>query len=248
MKKIIFAAVLFAASFANAQISVEGNNGVQITDGYEYVTNQLGLEGEARLKILVTNNSEDETIRLKLKLVSMENANGNNEFIQFCFDSQCYIGVETGSTVPSATGGAILAPGGRNNASDHFANAFAGDTPGQQVVYNLAIIEVSATGQELGTLLTFSYTYKPTAGLSDFASLQQMGITINNTIVKNTLEVMANQDAKLEVININGQSVKNATIVSGSQSIDLSGLSSAVYFAKFTNSENKTSQIRIVKN
>lgn len=248
MKKIIFAAVLFAASFAQAQISVEGNNGAEITNGYSYVTNQLGLEGEAKLKILVTNNSETETIRLKLKLVSMSNANGNNENLQFCFDSQCYIGVETGSTVPAATGGAVLAPGGRNNSSDHFANAFGGDTPGQDVIYNLAIIEVSETGQELETLLSFSYTYKPTAGLNNFASLQQMGITVNNTVVKTTFDVTANQNAKLEIININGQSVKKATIVSGSQSVDLSGLSSAVYFAKFTNAENKTSQIRIVKN
>ena len=75
-----------------------------------------------------------------------------------------------------------------------------------------------------------------------------MGIVVNNTVVKSTLDVTASQNVKVDIVNLNGQVVKKAAIAAGTQAVDLSGLSSAVYFARFTNAENKTAQIKIVKN
>ena len=75
-----------------------------------------------------------------------------------------------------------------------------------------------------------------------------MGITVKNTVIKKQMDVTANQNAAIQVYNINGQLVKQASIVNGTQSVDLSSLNTAVYIVRFTNEENKTSQIRIVKN
>jgi len=254
MKKIIFAAVLFAVSFAQAQTPEISafNDDVEITEGYVFTSHSLSAQNPDKLNIKVSNLSET-SLNLKLKITGMSNtanlqSDVENPKLQFCFGDECHTSVSLGGTVPSAPGGFVLAPGASNNNQDHFYSIYAGDNTSNPVIFNLAIVQVNANGTELATLRNFTYRYTATAGLNDFASLQQMGITVNNTVVKNTLDITANQNAKLEVININGQSVKKAAIVSGSQSVDLSGLSSAVYFAKFTNAENKTSQIRIVKN
>jgi hypothetical protein len=167
--------------------------------------------------------------------------------IQFCFNV-CYFMVEAGMTAPEGTEGITLAPGASNNSEDHFLNGYAGDN-GNGVTYNMSFIQVDDAGNQIGEdLISFSYKYEPTAGVNDFESLQNMGINVKNTVVKNQMDVTANQNATMQVYNINGQLVKTAAITNGSQSVDLSTLSTATYIARFTTAENKTSQIRIVKN
>ena len=249
MKKIILMAGLLLTSLTQAQslISVIGNDDQEITEGYVYTSHELGSEGVSKLSIVATNLTE-ESIRLKLKLESMVNATGNTENVQFCFAENCYFSVSEGNTVPPAPGGVVIAPGASNNRNDHFSNNYAGDVPGQDVVYNLSIIQVDANGGVIGEpLLHFQYKYSPTAGLKDYTALQNMGITVTNTLVKNVLNVQSNNDAKLEILNINGQLIKTVTIKNGAQQADLSSLSAAVYFARFTVG-SASSQIKIIKN
>jgi len=249
MKKIILLAAVFLTTLAQAQapaISVF-NGSVEVTEGYQYESHSLNVDAPEELKLKVKNLG-DATINLKLKTTGLTNADDNLGYIQFCFDGQCNFMVSQNSTVPSAVDGLVLTPGASNGDDDHFFSVYKGDIEGQPVIFNLAIVQVDANGTEIATLRNFSYKYSATAGLSDFALLSKMGIIINNTIVKNSLDITANQNAKLEVININGQTIKMATIKDGSQSVDLSGLASAVYFARFTNENKQTSQIRIVKN
>lgn len=143
--------------------------------------------------------------------------------------------------------GLILQPGESNTDADHFWSANPGNGT-DPVTYSISLIQVDDNGETLAVLRTFNYVYSPTAGLTDFSALQNMGITVKNTVVKNQLEVSANQNATLQLININGQIVKTVAVKNDNQVIDLSGLTSAVYFARFTTAENKTAQIKIVKN
>ncbi len=113
----------------------------------------------------------------------------------------------------------------------------------------MSIVNIDIAGEQEGDpIITFTYKYDRTASITDFASLERMGIMLNNTIVKNTFDITATVNAKLEVYSVSGQSVKKVTIANGTQAIDLSSLSTGVYFAKFATEENKTSQIKIVKN
>lgn len=249
MKKIILIASLLLTTLTQAQISVEGN-GEAIPNGYVYTTNKLLPTAASELKLTVTNTSAN-TINLKLRIEEMTNADGSN--VQFCFGEQCFFDVVVGKTVPTNQGadGLTLAPGASNNVADHFANKNTGIDTNAPVKYKIAIIQYTNEGVIIGDpLFTFTYIYDKnfTAGTADFAALKNMGITVNNTVVKNSLEVSATQNAKLEMFNINGQIIKTATITSGSQSVDVSGLSNGVYITRFTNEENKTSQIRVVKN
>lgn len=249
MKKIILLAGLLLTTLTQAQISVEGNGEV-IPNNYIYTTNKLQPQGSAELDLKVTNTS-NAPINLKLRIEEMTNTNGSN--VQFCFGEQCFFDVIVGKTVPTNQGadGMTLAPGASNTEGDHFWNNNPGTDTNVPVKYKIAIVQYTNEGVLIGEpLFTFTYIYDKnfTAGTADFASLKNIGITVNSTVVKNSLDVTATQNAKLEMFNINGQIIKTAAITNGSQSVDVSGLSNGVYITRFTNEENKTSQIRVVKN
>ncbi|AWH84873.1 hypothetical protein HYN59_06930 [Flavobacterium album] len=250
MKKIILMAGLLLCGIAQAQIiEVTERNEQTVNEGYIYVTHTIVPQNYTEMPLHVTNIS-DATINLKLKVVSMENTTGNSESTQFCFGGTCYTHFTSGGTVPNnPVTGLTLAPGDSNFDGDHFYLGEAIIDPTQDVVVNLAFIQVDNTGAQIGeNLLNFTYRYAPTAGTTDFTALKNMGITLKNTVVSGQLELSATQNVKMELINMAGQVVKTESIKEGSQSADLSGLSAAVYFARFTTEDNKSSQIRIVKN
>ena len=248
MKKIILLATVLVSTFAQAQIiSVTGHNGEPITEGYTFTTDALSGE-EADLPIRVENLTE-ETIYVKLRMVSMVNADNMPNFsVQFCFGELCYYQVETGDTVPTGIDAAEIAPGEENPEGDHFINGYAGDVAGTDVVYNLRLVQFDAANNEIGTLMNFKYVYSTTAGITDLNGLQNLGISVKNTVVEKNMDIDATIMANLAIIDVNGKSIKNVSINEGANTIDLSGLSAGVYFAKFTTGMNKSSQIKIVKN
>ena len=242
MKKIILLALFAISASVQAQVvSILGND-EEITEGQTFTF--YNLTERAKINLVVTNLS-DEPINLKLKANSLSNPTNMN--IQFCFGTECYFNISAGSTVPSDVAGLTLQPGETNPEGDHFQNANPGNGV-DPVTYSLSLVKVSDSGEILEVLRTFNYVYSPAASLTDFSALQNMGITVKNTLVKNQLEVSANQTATLQVVNINGQVVKTIAVKNDNQVIDLSGLTSAVYFARFTTQQNKTAQIKIIKN
>ena len=242
MKKIIlFAGLLFCGIIQAQEITVTGN-GQPISEGETITVNTL-TDAEAKVSLVATNIS-DTTINLKLRVNSITNNNSGGN-VQFCF-GECYFQIDPGDTVPSDPAGMPLAPNESNNPADHFWNFDEGDTPGP-ISYNLSFIKVDGEGNVLGTLLTFNYVYQPTMGTDDLASLQNTGISVNNTVVKDVLTLNATQPANLQLFSVTGQLVKTVAVTEGTQALDLSGLNSAVYIAKFTNNNNQSSSIRIVK-
>jgi len=243
MKKIILLASLLLCSLTQAQIITATGNGEAITEGKTFTFNSLE-EGEATLT-LVAKNVTTNPIYLKLKVNSITNADGTS--VQFCFGGLCYFSIEEGDTVPANNVLKAIPAGETNVANDHFYNENAGVNAAEKVSYNLSFVQVDETGKELATLLTFNYNYSPTASLTSIAALKNMGITVNNTVVKNVLDITATQNTTLEVYTLNSQKVKTVALKNGFQSVDLSALSTGVYFANFT-SNSKRSSIKIVKN
>jgi len=239
------------SAFAQAQDPVITlfNDDEQITDGFVYNA-VYNPEEPDDLNLLVTNVS-DSNVRLKLKMVNIENGMNNEEMVQFCFGGNCYFEVEEGSLVGPNDGGPeglLLEPGMSNSDGDHFFSVYQGDDTSLPVQFDMAFVSVAPDGTEGETLMTFSYRYDATLSTKEISKLQNMGISVKNTIVNSIFEIESAQPATLELFDISGKKVKNITISEGAQVIDLAGLTTAIYIAKFTNSENQTSQIRIVKN
>lgn len=247
MKKIILFAGLLLCSLTQAQVITATGNGQTLVEGGTYTFNSI-VQAEGELELLVTNIS-NSPINVKLKVNQITNNSGGGN-VQFCFGEFCYFQISQNTTVPPNASGVTLQPGDSNNENDHFRNNFSGNDTSAPVSYNLSFITVDNAGAETGTLLTFNYIYDATAtaGVNDLASLKKLGITVNNTIVNNQMDITASQNAKMEVYNINGQLVKTAAIQSGVQSVSMSELSTATYIVRFTNASNQVSQIRIVKN
>ncbi|PZR20497.1 MAG: hypothetical protein DI539_10625 [Flavobacterium psychrophilum] len=247
MKKIILAAVLFVSAFVQAQDVVVMDGDVQLENNATYTYTVTGEAAKMHLQVF---NNTLSPIYVKLKMLEITN-NTAGTGVQFCYGQLCYNDAPQGTMAPTGghTSATKIDAGGNNGDTGYFYNNFAGDTAGQPVVYKMALVYIDEAGAQVGDpILTFTYKYDATASTTDFASLEKMGIVVNNTIVKNTLDITANQNAKLQIVNINGQIVRSASIANGSQSIDLSSAATGVYFAKFTTEENKTAQIRFVKN
>ncbi len=246
MKKIILIAGLLFSMVAQAQLIVT-SNGNTITNGEEILFNTLG--SAAKMQILVTNNGP-ETVFYRLQLVSVTNntsgIGGKAGDIQLCFGALCYTDIGSTNYYPNYAV-ELAANGGHNDEADHFLNAYTGDVAGD-VVYNFRVVQVDANQAVLNEVVAFSYRYSATAATTDFAALQNMGINLGSTVINNTLDITAKQNTKLELFNINGQAVKTLTISTGTQSVDTSAIATGFYIARFTSEDNKTSQIRIVKN
>lgn len=249
MKKFMFAAALLLTAYAQAQIiELRGKNNAIIEDGDTYITDELGVDGEASLPLKVRNLT-NEDIYVKLKMNETENADNMTDFmVQFCFGTMCYTEVAEGDIVPTNIDLAIIEALGENPDGDKFANGWAGDTAGAPVVYNMALVQYNADNTPGDTLITFSYIYDPTAGVNDIEGLQNLGISVKNTIVNTTLELDAAHKATLQLFDINGKLVKTMAVAEGIQALDLSGLTTSVYIARFVTEGNKTANIRIVKN
>lgn len=246
MKKIILAAILFVTAFAQAQIVVMDGE-TQIENNATYTYNVTGIAAKMHLMVI---NGTLNPIYVKLKMLEVTN-NEDGDGVQFCYGQLCYDAATAGTMTPNGghTSATTIAPGQDNGDTGYFYNNSTGDIEGQPVIYKMALVHIDEAGNQTGEpIITFTYKYDATASTTDFNALEQMGIVVNNTVVNSTLDITANQNAKLQIVNINGQTVKNTAIVSGSQAVDLSAVAAGVYFARFTTQENKTAQIKIVKN
>jgi hypothetical protein len=255
MKKIILFASLLFVSLTNAQQATVRVNGTLIQDGYTFTTSSLaGLSDVSqpnKLRFSVTNTGT-EGIYVGAKLIS-KSTNAPAEGTQLCFGSLCLPNVTASTLVPYYD----ELPAGETTPSedDHFINTIAG-SDSNPVSYQIGIVKLSIVVNEDGdqdvteleTLVTFNYVYQPTAGLNDLSALDRLGLSVQNTVVKNALNVTAAQNADLQIFDINGKAVKVAALKSGAQAVDLSALATGVYTARFTTGTNKVATLKIVKN
>lgn len=246
MKKIILLAAVFFGAYANAQnIAYTTNGGATIENNQVFTFENNDAEA-AKLLINLKNNGT-ETFRFKIRVdeVIGNTETGSEMNLQFCFSDLCYGWVYAGNLYPNNP--VELAPGASNNPADHFVNTYPGE--GGPVTYKFTIVEVNAAEEIIqDNLLKFTYTYQPTTSVNDFTALKNMGITLGSTMVNTQLNVTANTAATLQLFDVNGKKVKEASINEGNQNLDLTALSSGMYFANFTTGDSKVSGIKIVKN
>jgi hypothetical protein len=248
MKKIILLAVLALTGIATAQqIKVVRPGGAELLDGATFTTNSASDEttGPNRMRFKITNLTDEEMIVGAKVLGFTDNVDGTE--VQFCF-GVCLYELSPGIIIPNEP----LAGGATTTADDdHFQNYNVGT--GGPVTYHLAFVKLDYDSDndvytEVEELFDFYYTYDATAGVTSFDGLKELGLSIEGTIVKSSLNVNASQSASLQLFDTTGKLVKTTAIKSGSQAIELSALSAGIYMAKFTTADNKTATVKIVKN
>ncbi|MCF6131253.1 T9SS type A sorting domain-containing protein [Flavobacterium wongokense] len=246
MKKILVVIACFYSVLSFSQLTMKKLDGTPILNGDVLTFNTLGNAEEAAssdpaylgLKIY---NSSASNINVKMRLISMVNADGNN--LQFCIDPICVGTLTVGNAYP-ASGSSIIPANGQNGNFDHFINANPGTGSGN-VEYVLKFYMVNSFGAEIGNSITFTYRYA-VLGVQTNA-LANAGINVKSTLVKSQLEFDANANGTAELYDVNGRMISSLNYISGYNYLDVSNLNAAVYIVNFTTEEGKKAALKIIK-
>lgn len=236
MKKITFI-LLFVAFGLNAQVQFDfkKSDGTLIENG-EIITFGPGAN---YLNFRMTNTSS-QALDIKIKCTNLVNTVGTQ--FELCYGGSCFESVTTNGVYPDYEN--ILMPGQSNpSQGDHFAN-FLNPENGQIVDLEFAVY---ALGFE-NDVINFTYRYNPLLSSNSFEILENMGISLKNTVVNSDLNFDSNTNGTITVYNLTGQVVQNAIFTEGTQNINLSNLNTSFYLVRFTTNDGRTSTSKIYKN
>lgn len=235
------AAILFC-SLSQAQISVT-TYGQTIENNEVFTFNVAGTGAELPFNV---SNDGDSDVYMRIRLDEMTNSTGAN--FQFCFGEVCLFSVAEGSIVPPPQTYPPLEieSGGITSAGSHMWNSNTGD--GTSVMtFKFVFEQYDANDVYLNDVLTMYYVYNPQLSVETFQQLNKVGIANVNTLVESQLDIDATGASTMEILGLNGQVLRNQKLVAGHQSVDVSDLASSMYVLRFTNSDNKSAQVKIIK-
>lgn len=237
MKRISFTllfTMLFFSSYA--QFTFETLSGTPIPDGSIF-TYGTYADNDSKLKFKVTNTT---SFPIDIKIVCTSITNGDGTGFELCYGGVCNDNIALSGMYPDYD--YPLGPGENNGNFDHFVNNNPGDGSSMEFVFS-----IYAIGYE-SNAITMTYRYSPDMNIGSFENLSSIGVNIQNTVVSNNLLFNSIREGMVSIININGQIVADYKFTEGDQTLNLSGLSSDVYIAKFTTSEGASSAVKILKN
>lgn len=192
----------------------------------------------AKLKFLTYNDSS-EVIGVQVVCEGITNTNG--DFMELCY-AECYYGIDTFVAYPTI-GAVPLQPGAHQPfMTDYFSNT---DGNSDLVEYNFRFFQVDSDGFEIpDTSLNFNYRYDGTMSVSDANSIAIA--EVYPTVVKNSTTVSLKENASVNIVSMEGKSVKSLNLNSGQSTLDLSGLSAGVYIIQFKGTSGLTTMKKIV--
>lgn len=240
MKKMMLV-VCLAFGFAQAQITVH-TNGSEITNNqvFEYNT----LTASAELPFIVTNESEDNPINIKVRVDQIQYSDGTN--LQLCFGGLCFFAINQGTIYP-VNFAVTLEPGQSTMAGDHFWNSNPGDGVNYPMTYRLTFVQVDDAGVYMNDLLTFTYRYSPALGLSDSDPMAAAGLAKISTLVKQDIQIETTESGRLDIIDMSGKTVLSRHVEAAVQSVDFANAPAGIYVARYTNGQNLSAQVKILK-
>jgi hypothetical protein len=236
-KKTLLAISLLTFGISNAQFTLYHADGSVIEDESVF---SFGTTDEetAKLEFHIQNDASN-SIGMKARMLEIDGSDGSN--VQFCL-GDCLFNINEDSIVPvnapfSIAVGQTLEVGtyfwNRNESSDY-------------IVYRFKVYQVDNLGNETGEPIHITYIYDASLSVPG-TTLQQMGVAVNNTLVKNAFSFSSENNLTVEVFDLNGKNVANYKTEAGQQTLDLSSLQNAVYIVKFASKEGKTAYSKIVK-
>lgn len=238
MKKCITFVLSLLCLFTYAQI-LSTNEGVVIEDGDIIGFSELDEE----MKILVTNNT-NENIFTKIMVETItNNADGSN--LQLCYGGICLSQIQEGAAYPSSP--VVITPGRTNNQFDHLVNNYAGDNPEEPVSYVLKFVLLDSSTLEIieGSEITFTYLYDENLSTQDVSTSLENKL-LKNSIVTNALYLSNDSSGVLKIYNTTGILVSTQK-VSAYDAIQMQAFNRGNYIAVFESENGKVATQKFVK-
>jgi len=238
MKLLLSFILSLTTAVSIAQFSVETHDGDPIEDGSVWTFGIYGL-GIAELPFWVNNESATEEIYTKIEFVSAVNGDGSG--VQLCF-GLCYVDLVFGVSYPPGSEVVTIQPGENQGfPGDHIANFVDGG--GNPIEYVFRFYQVDANGDEIGEDVTITYRYDPNLSVVDNGPQ----VSLLHNIVATQLKLRTQERMTLELFDLQGRSVGNYQLDHGTQSIDLTHLSSSMYLAVMHNDLGQQKTFKILK-
>jgi hypothetical protein len=106
---------------------------------------------------------------------------------------------------------------------------------------------VDDNGQEIGDDITITYNYTPENFSTSNFSLEDLGITLHNTLISETLSFDTNQEVSFKVFDVNAREINSLSANAGQHQFNMSDLSTGYYILLFEDNSGRKSHIRIQK-
>lgn len=247
MKKLILSLLTIAAvsgiSYAQ-DFSITDLDGVAYENNSVHVFNVHGTFenpiDDAKLH-LVINNVSTAPIKITGQVVEITNTDGT--LAQFCIggpSGNCFFPLTEGAFYPSEQGG-IIEPGSNWGNFDYLINL----DPNELAEYKLRFVQIDESGNEMpDTSFFLTYRYDSSMSVSDANSIAIA--QVSPTVIKGQTNVTLKENALVQVLNLEGKSVKSLKLNSGSSQLDLSGLSAGVYLIQFKGDSGLTTTKKVV--
>lgn len=235
--KFLLFGMFFITCFVNAQFTVVDGDGNQINDG-DVIAVGSTAEEQATIDFFVTNEGS-ETINSTIEYVSRD----TDQPFQLCYAEQCYDDIEVGNSYPPVDIPQVIEPGQTTGQGNHFL--YTGVELSEASNHVFRFYTVDSEGNEVGDDLSFTYIYDPNLSVQDNESA--IGVKLSSTVINNVLAINSVDRLQLDVYDLLGRLVQSQNIESGSQELNVSGLSSQLYIFRFSNDEGLSKSFKIVK-
>ena len=236
-KNYLLTLLLFTAFFGFSQFAVTVN-GTNINDN-DYI-NVGTTDSSADREFIITNLNTTNSINALVKVESITNSNGDH--LTLCFDL-CYYGVTVGNSYP-LTGPVAIAPSSTSAPhGNHFLNEGFGDDATNPITYELKFYEVDAGGNEIGTPITLFYRFNPTLALNDY---DQVNFELYPNVTTTNFTLKVEENVHIKIYSIQGKLVQENNATIGNNTIDVSKLTSQLYFVEITNQDGKKSVTKLI--
>ena len=215
----------------------ETTDDTQINEGDVVVFGTAEYE-PAKLRFLTYNDS-GETVYLRVECEGLTNTNGDH--MELCYGS-CYYGIDTFIGYPLEN--PIMVQPGQSQGTiyDYFSNT---DGASDLVEYQFRFFQCDEDGFEIpDTSLHFTYRYDANMATSDVNSIAIA--EVYPTAVKDFTTVSLKENAQVQILNLEGKSVKSLNLNSGETKLNLSDLAAGVYLIQFKGVSGTTTMKKIV--
>lgn len=241
-RKLLFIALLLTSYWSFAQFEVRKTSTDElITNGtvLNFDESGCGYPDPCNWKFKVTNTSGSD-IFMRIFVDNMTNTDGSN--FQLCFAGVCLNSVTLGSGYP--TNAAIIPAGATNSAGNNFWNQNPSDTA-TPMSWTFRFQAFDAVGgNPIGTPLSVTYNFDPNLSTEDVE--KPLEVNVFPSVVTNTLNIVTQEQLKVDFYNLLGQNVKQVQIDANNSIVNVSALAAQPYILRMTNLKGETVTKKIV--